>query len=125
MNTSKLQEIFKSVDVNKDGRISPDEIKNALHKLKLPNDEAAIAKFMHGADSDKDGSLSFEEFSKFVSQRESSLRQLFSEIDADKNGRLSLDEVKNVFSRLNIDTSTHTDDDWKRLMKRIDFCGGR
>ena len=61
---SKLRRLFNSMDIDHNGSLDAYELRLLLRKLSV--DEKDISMLMASVDLDKDGSLSFDEFSKVM-----------------------------------------------------------
>ncbi|CAL8077368.1 unnamed protein product [Calicophoron daubneyi] len=57
-----MREIFKSVDTNGDGFISPEELKGLMCKYNPQMTVKDMEEIIEGVDKDKDGKLNYEEF---------------------------------------------------------------
>lgn len=64
-----FKETFDVYDKNKDGHITAGELKEVLGKLgQKPSDEE-VAAFIKACDTDKNGTIEFNEFCKYVVQQ--------------------------------------------------------
>ena len=61
-----LKREFRFIDTNRDGKISPDELRIALFSFGIKTDDATAAKTFAAADTDSSGDVSFDEFARFV-----------------------------------------------------------
>ena len=61
-----LKREFRFIDTNRDGKISPDELRIALFSFGIKTDDATAQATFAAADTDASGDVSFEEFSRFV-----------------------------------------------------------
>ena len=61
-----LKREFRFIDTNRDGKISPDELRIALFSFGIKTDDATAAQTFAAADTDSSGDVSFEEFARFV-----------------------------------------------------------
>jgi Ca2+-binding EF-hand superfamily protein len=69
LKPDQLQEIitaFQDFDDNRNGSISPQEMKECLRRSKIPTEDAEINQVISNMDSDNDGHVSFEEYLKFM-----------------------------------------------------------
>jgi Ca2+-binding EF-hand superfamily protein len=85
-------EWFDKLDLNKDGYLSQDEMKQAhdnRHQMHGDMKEKMEARFKE-ADANADGQLSLDE----VQAKMPRLAERFTTLDTDKNGLLSKDELK-------------------------------
>jgi hypothetical protein len=87
-------EWFDKLDLNKDGFVTPEEMKQA-HETRRENMRAEMKEKMEQrfkeADTNGDGQLSLDE----VQAKMPRLAERFTALDTDKNGQLSKDELKN------------------------------
>jgi len=61
-----LKREFRFIDTNRDGKISPDELRIALFSFGIKTDDATAQATFAAADTDASGDVSFEEFARFV-----------------------------------------------------------
>ncbi|KAK4418756.1 putative calcium-binding protein CML18 [Sesamum alatum] len=112
--SSQLKQVFKLIDTNGDGKLSPLELQQVL--LSLGHDEKANAAeeaqgIVREMDFDGDGFVDFDEFLIGIGTdqnqdsangicRESEIMEAFRVFDADNNGLISAEELKSVLGRL-------------------------
>ena len=61
-----LKREFRFIDTNRDGKISPDELRIALFSFGIKTDDATAQATFAAADTDSSGDGSFDEFARFV-----------------------------------------------------------
>lgn len=88
-----MHALFDGLDVDRNGRLEVAEVQAALLHLGLPAGAGYMGDLLSQYDRDKDRSITFEEFSRYVQSKESRLRAVFAAIDADGDGQLTADEV--------------------------------
>jgi len=66
-NEANILRTFRAFDKNKNGRISRDELKEAMATLGQELSSAQISKMMEMADADGDGELNYTEFARIMS----------------------------------------------------------
>lgn len=97
-----LRKVFKSIDIDQDGRISKEELLIAMQKFEnLEITENEIQEMLYVIDSDKSGFLEYEEFitatiNKKALLTDDNLKAAFYLFDQDKNGTISTEEIKNI-----------------------------
>lgn len=79
---------FDKLDLNKDGYLTPDEMKQA-RETRHANMQAKMDERFKAADTNGDGQLSLEE----VQAKMPRLADRFTQLDTDKNGQLSKEEL--------------------------------
>ncbi|CAF1055523.1 unnamed protein product [Rotaria sordida] len=62
----ELTKAFMEFDINGNGFITFDEMKEALHRANMPRPDAEIHQVMSKIDFNRDGMASFDEFMKFM-----------------------------------------------------------
>ena len=107
----KLQKEFLECDLDGDGKITREELKDVLRSLKgkMKVTEANIEKVVKEADADSDGQIDLREYyhnmtnsdNKNVIHRallmRSKARKAFEQYDTDGSGSITWDEMKEVF----------------------------
>ena len=101
----QLRDIFKLMDINREGRLTYEELSNGYRKF---FDDTTLSKheYLEIVKSfDRDGSefVEFEEFlaaflKKDLILTEKNLKYAFDYFDEDKSGYLSSDEIKRILS---------------------------
>ena len=103
----KLREVFKELDLNNDGKLSYDELKNGYEtffKKLMKNEKNADEEFdawITSMDQDRNGYIEYEEFLRAAIDMESicteqNLKMAFNFFDTDNSGFLSKEEIKNA-----------------------------
>ncbi|KAK9813123.1 hypothetical protein WJX72_009417 [[Myrmecia] bisecta] len=86
---AQLKQLFRDIDVDKNGRLDLNELRAALCKLGLPSSEDYLREMMHQYDENQDGTVDWAEFQKYVGRREADIRAAFEKLDAHWEGRIS------------------------------------
>merc|ERR1719474_1558216 len=115
-----IQAAFQRFDVNKDGKISCDELKNGLQSSGLRLNDQEVMTIFAMADVDGDGEISLEEFSPLLGA--SSAAPASSGAAASGIKFRSVDEVKVAFKKFDINNDGHLDrNEFKQL---VASCNG-
>ena len=116
----QLKEIFDLLDVNNDGHLTANEIKQAFKKIFPENyiTEEKMKLILEKMDDNKDGAISYEEFlrmtiSEKILLEKNNLKLAFDTFDIDKDGQLSKEELINALG-------TGTSDYVNNLLDLID-----
>ncbi|XP_021552438.1 calmodulin-like protein 5 [Neomonachus schauinslandi] len=64
-----MQEVFRTFDLDGNGRISVDELKQAMAKLGQTLSQEELDAMIQEADTDKDGQVDYKEFLRILSQK--------------------------------------------------------
>lgn len=101
-SAGEIVEIFETFDSDKSGEVSLKELKTAFNRMGLQDDSMAEKTF-DALDVDKDGSLSFSEFTAgvlplFTDLLDDRLHALFMKFDSDNDGALDHAEVENFLA---------------------------
>jgi len=97
-----LQAVFKQFDIDGDGYIQEEELRQVMTKMgQNPTDEEIKAMFK-AADLNRDGKISFEEFIEIsrANPLSLSLKTVFGELDLDGGGHITRVELKQAFERM-------------------------
>jgi Ca2+-binding EF-hand superfamily protein len=86
---ARISQWFDKLDLNHDGYVTPDELKQA-HETRRADMQAKFDQRFADADTNHDGQLSLDE----VQAKMPNLAQRFSQLDTDKNGQLSKEELQ-------------------------------
>ena len=121
-DTKKLTEVFKTIDINGDGKISKEEL--LTHYIKImgyENAEEEVTKIMSILDTNKSGFVYYTEFLKAALSEQvvfssENLRRAFDLFDQQKTGRISASGLKRVLEG----GSISDDQVWKDIIKSVD-----
>lgn len=116
-----LEESFKKIDLDGDGMLNQDEIRQLLITLHVKPDSSVIKTAMKRINrSGGTESITFESFKKWYilseARIEAEVQHVFDKFDKDKNGYLEGHEIKSVLKALGHKTS---DEDISAFMKEI------
>ena len=113
----KVEDIFNSIDTNKDGVLSEDEVVATLYHSGVPVTKKMVHRIFEESDLARNGVISKDEFIQFYQKQTKRLRKMFDEIDKEKKGYLYLAEFKNAIH--SYDKSIN-DNEIARLVQRLD-----
>lgn len=122
--TERLRRKFVEMDVNKDGRLSREELMKGYSTLGFKS-SVDVEKIMQECDSDRSGFIDYTEFITATMNWQQALcdyqiEAAFSAFDQDHNGKIEISEVKKVFEASKIDEN---DPIWQDIMKEMDVNG--
>merc|ERR1712070_439090 len=97
---AELSKTFKTLDVNNDGTLTPQEVREGMarHKLEIPEDLEAV---MRSVDSDGSGVIDYSEFIAATLTSKQYARQevvwsAFRTFDLDGDGKITKEELAKV-----------------------------
>merc|ERR1711988_709906 len=107
MDSREERQAFDLIDVDKDGYITAEELIKVIDKVGGVMSPEEARGLIRKADSDKNGSIDYTEFSGLWSslkgEEEEKIRDEFFKYDADKNGVITRDEIMEAVSILSKD----------------------
>lgn len=126
----QLKLSFLQMDVNKDGRLSFEEVKSGVDKLAGSNISFRYSKtgylsLMHSIDKDRNGFVDYQEFisaaiSKASLANRENLASAFRTFDRDQSGLISVEELKCVFESAESKKDAGL---WVEIMREVDKNG--
>jgi Ca2+-binding EF-hand superfamily protein len=123
---AELRDAFSAHDKNGDGRITLQELREALEKLDEEPADAELRALMLKADADGNQSIDFAEFLAFMRRRmsqrgaEDEIRDAFDTFDRNGDGLVSIDELLQVMDLLG---ETMTRQEAEDSLRRADSDG--
>ena len=114
----ELKNIFDSIDINKDGTLTPDEVKTALKKF-MNEDE--IKKIFGGIDTNNSNKIEYSEFISALLEKKDYLKKeklsdSFRMLDKDDDGKITKEEIKKV-----LNNEDYNENDIKQFMSKFDL----
>ena len=103
---AEFKEAFSLFDKDGDGKITTKELGTVMRSLGQNPTEAELQDMINEVDSDKSGSIEFEEFLNLMSRKmqdtdtEEEIREAFKVFDKDNNGFISAAELRHVMTNL-------------------------
>lgn len=118
----EFEEIFKRVDKDNDGAISPEELKQVMESIFKKVPKKKILKMVKDADLDGNGKVDFLEFSKMLKRRtkKNELLSAFKWFDKNGDGKISINELKEVVKQLG---ETISDEQLTKMIQDVDKDG--
>ncbi|KRX50207.1 Sialin, partial [Trichinella murrelli] len=98
----ELQFVFSQFDVNGDGFITESELRQVMLRLGQEPNADEIRAMFKAADTNRDGKISFEEFSEIAraNPMSLSLKSVFNEMDRDNDGHVTRKEMHEALKRM-------------------------
>lgn len=121
-----LKKAFDILDEDGSGFVSPAEIQKYFEKMGLNTKSRLIYQILNGMDKDNSGSIDFDEFIRFITEKISDktpnlrdeIEQIFAFFDSNGNGKVSWAELKVVSKFLGEEMS---DEELKEMFVKADL----
>uniref|UniRef100_A0A7N8X2K2 Calcium-binding mitochondrial carrier protein SCaMC-1-like n=1 Tax=Mastacembelus armatus TaxID=205130 RepID=A0A7N8X2K2_9TELE len=113
------QDLFDRLDTNNDGKVDVAELRAGLKAMGIFRHGAA-QKIVLSGDQNKDGSLDFSEFTKYLKEHEKKLRLTFKSLDRNNDGRIDASEIQQSLAELGIHVSR---EDALKILQSMDIDG--
>eukprot|EP00093_Oithona_nana_P006021 06021.XXX_42047_41514_1 [CDS] Oithona nana genome sequencing. len=121
-----LMEAFAKVDIDKDGLINTDELRQVLHSLGQNPTDADLQDLAYAMDTDESGKIDLPEFLHMMAKRiadtnlEEDVLEAFKVFDKDGNGFITARELKLVMSNLG---ESLTEEEVEAMIIEVDMDG--
>ncbi|XP_069705504.1 mitochondrial adenyl nucleotide antiporter SLC25A24-B [Periplaneta americana] len=114
----RLESLFKSLDVDGNGRIDIHDLSVALREFGV--NQSYAKKFIERSDQNKSGDICLGEFIHYVKEHEKNLRLQFSDLDKNKDGMIDAEELIKAFKELGVEIDRK---EAVNLLQRMDQDG--
>uniref|UniRef100_A0A4W4EA08 EF-hand domain-containing protein n=1 Tax=Electrophorus electricus TaxID=8005 RepID=A0A4W4EA08_ELEEL len=112
-------ELFDQLDLNKDGRIDINELRAGLDAWGVVQSDVEEVSNAD-PDTNRDGQLDFEEFSRYLRNHEKELRHMFCSLDRNNDGHIDVGEIQQSLYTLGVKVSF---EEACRILQSIDRDG--
>ncbi|KAF3699271.1 Calcium-binding mitochondrial carrier protein SCaMC-1 [Channa argus] len=113
------QDLFRRLDTNKDGKVDVAELREGLKAMGIFR-KGAAQKIVLSGDQNKDGSLDFNEFTKYLKEHEKKLLLTFKSLDRNNDGRIDASEIQQSLAELGMALSK---EDALKILQSMDIDG--
>ncbi|KAF5832485.1 hypothetical protein DUNSADRAFT_11607 [Dunaliella salina] len=127
-----MKELFKSIDEDKSGTITVQELRSSLSHWGHKISEAELQQLLSIADVDGDGVIDYNEFvaaTMHISklEKEELLQKAFEDIDRDGSGQISVDELSESLKKFGVydnaaELLASADKNKDGMIDYIEFC---
>jgi len=120
-----VKEFFIAADTNNDGKISTNELYEALKTIDPQTTIEDAKSMMNAVDANNDGFMDWDELlssriNRKLQSKEERLRKVFTALDLDNSGKISADELKAALESINSKTQIKIED-CMQLIKEADL----
>jgi solute carrier family 25 phosphate transporter 23/24/25/41 len=116
----RIRNLFKELDVNKDGHIDAEELNAGLKRLGVPNVPGQAEAVVSLGDQNHDGRIDFDEFVEYVKNHEEKLWVVFKKLDLNQDDQIDKEEMIKSLKKLGIPA---TGEEVDMLLEKIDSDG--
>ncbi|EDV28178.1 uncharacterized protein TRIADDRAFT_21490 [Trichoplax adhaerens] len=102
LDKERLIRLFESFDKNGDGRIDIHELRDAIERSRMPASLEHAQEVINIGDLNRDGSLDFTEFVRYVTEQEKRLWLIFDTFDHTRSGVIDVDDILITLNRIGI-----------------------
>ncbi|KAG4401810.1 hypothetical protein GLYMA_02G067100v4 [Glycine max] len=117
---TRIRALFAFFDAENCGFLDCSAIESGLSALRMPSDSECCnyAQDLFGAcDANKDGRVDYEEFKRYMDDKELELYRIFQAIDVEHSGCISPEELSHALVRAGIQID---DEELARFVERVD-----
>ncbi|CAI5776622.1 calcium-binding mitochondrial carrier SCaMCSCaMC-1-1 [Podarcis lilfordi] len=101
----RYENLFQKLDRDGDGRVDIAELQSGLKALGIPLGDDAEKKIFRAGDTNQDGRLDFEEFTRYLKDHEKKMKLAFKSLDKNNDGVIDASEIVQSLKILGIDIS--------------------
>ncbi|KAM8973225.1 mitochondrial adenyl nucleotide antiporter SLC25A23-like [Pelodytes ibericus] len=98
----RYSHLFQQLDSNKDGQVDINELREGLRAMGMRPCQDAEQEILRAGDTDQDGQLDFQEFTRYLEERERRLLIMFHSLDRNRDGHIDASEIQQCFQGLGV-----------------------
>ncbi|XP_057720693.1 calcium-dependent mitochondrial ATP-magnesium/phosphate carrier protein 3-like isoform X1 [Arachis stenosperma] len=114
---SRIREMFGFFDKENCGYLEYAHIEAGLSALQIPSEYKYARDLLNACDKNKDGRVDYDEFKKYMDEKELELYRIFQAIDVEHNGSILPEELWEALVRAGIQID---DKELGRFVERVD-----
>ncbi|KAF2322985.1 hypothetical protein GH714_032639 [Hevea brasiliensis] len=113
----RIRTLFNFFDVANCGYLDYTQIEKGLSALQIPADYKYAKDLLNVCDANKDGRVDYQEFKRYMDDKELDLYRIFQAIDVEHNGCILPEELYDALLRAGIEID---DEELARFVERVD-----
>ncbi|VFQ96733.1 unnamed protein product [Cuscuta campestris] len=113
----RIRSLFSFFDSDNAGYLGYTQIEKGLSAMQIPADYKFAKELLRVVDADKDGRVDYQEFRKYMDDKELELYRIFQAIDVEHNGCILPEELWDALVKAGIEID---DDELARFVERVD-----
>ncbi|XP_065867740.1 calcium-dependent mitochondrial ATP-magnesium/phosphate carrier protein 3-like [Euphorbia lathyris] len=113
----RIQSLFNMFDVSNSGYLDYNQIEKGLSALEIPADYKYAKDLLDVCDANQDGRVDYQEFKRYMDDKELELYCIFQAIDVEHNGCILPEELYDALLRAGIELD---DEELARFVERVD-----
>ncbi|GAB2284058.1 anaphase-promoting complex subunit 2 [Dionaea muscipula] len=113
----RIRSLFNFFDKSNSGYLDYAEIEAGLLALKIPSDYKYARDLLNVCDANKDGKVDYQEFRRYMDDKELDLYRIFQAIDVEHNGCILPEELYDALVKAGIEIE---DEELAHFVERVD-----
>ncbi|KNA10258.1 hypothetical protein SOVF_144840 [Spinacia oleracea] len=113
----RIRSLFNFFDKASTGFLDNGQIETGLSALQIPSDYKYARDLLHVCDANKDGRVDYEEFRRYMDDKELELYRIFQTIDVEHNGCILPEELYDALLKAGIEIN---DEELALFVERVD-----
>ncbi|KAF2301768.1 hypothetical protein GH714_028996 [Hevea brasiliensis] len=113
----RIRTLFNFFDFLNSGYLDYTQIEKGLSALQIPADYKYAKDLLNVCDANKDGRVDYQEFKRYMDDKELDLYRIFQAIDIEHNGCILPEELYDALLRAGIEID---DEELARFVERVD-----
>ncbi|KAI4348398.1 hypothetical protein L6164_009125 [Bauhinia variegata] len=113
----RIRSLFSFFDTSNAGYLDFTQIETGLSALQIPSEYKYAKDLLNACDANKDGRVDYQEFKRYMDDKELELYRIFQAIDVEHNGCILPEELWEALVRAGIQIE---DEELARFVERVD-----
>ncbi|KAJ4729579.1 Calcium-binding mitochondrial carrier protein like [Melia azedarach] len=113
----RIRSLFNFFDVKNSGYLDYAQIEAGLSALNIPSEYKYAKDLLNVCDANKDGRVDYQEFRRYMDDKELELYRIFQAIDVEHNGSILPEELYHALLKAGIEID---DEELARFVERVD-----